>query len=169
MFNTIATGLRVTNWLNWIVAALLVAFFALLLVDPGGLRETLLAQFDPATGARAGVQTYLFGILALVPPLAVAVHYILTRLAGLMRDAAAGAAFTDTNAQRLSAIGWALLAINIADLVFGWLSVRASEATGEYFGWSLSLTGWIAVPVLFLLAQVFREGAAMREDLEGTV
>ena len=48
-------------------------------------------------------------------------------------------------------------------------AVATSKATGEYFGWSLSLTGWIAVPLLFVLANVFREGAAMRADLEGTV
>ena len=169
MFAAIANGLRITNWLNWIVAALLIAFFALLLADPEGFRDTIFYGFDAETGARAEIQNYLFGVLALVPPLAVAVHFILTRLAALVRDTAAGAAFTLRNAQRLSTIGWALLAINVADLFYGWLSVRASEATGEYFGWSLSLTGWIAVPMLFVLAHVFREGTAMREDLEGTV
>lgn len=169
MFSAIITGLRLTNWLNWIAAALFMAFFGLLLVDPEGFRDTIFSGFDAEPTSRAAIERYLFGILALVPPMAVAVHYILTRLAGLVRDAAAGAAFTDTNARRLSAIGWAVLAINLADLLYGWLSVRASEATGEYFGWSLSLTGWIAVPMLFVLARVFREGATMREDLAGTV
>ena len=31
------------------------------------------------------------------------------------------------------------------------------------------LTGFLIVLVLFILARVFRHGAAMREDLEGTV
>ena len=131
------------------------------------------ADDSPVTAAdkaaRDAVQTYLFAILAIVPPTAIAVHYILTRLAALVRDAAAGAAFSLINADRLRTIGWAVLAINIADLAYGWLSIRTSDATGEYFGWSLSLTGWIAVPMLFVLAHVFREGTAMREDLEGTV
>ena len=105
----------------------------------------------------------------MMPPVMVAVHWILTRLAALVRDAAVGHALTDANAARLRAIAWATLAIAIVDLCFGWVSVATSKATGEYFGWSLSLTGWIAVPLLFVLAHVFREGAAMRADLEGTV
>ncbi len=167
MFSAIITGLRVTNWLNWIATALLTAFFAVLLSDAGGFRDELLSSFDaPARGA---MRDYLYAVLAFVLPIAVAVHILLTRLIALVRDAAAGLAFTDVNADRLRTIGWALLAINIADLGFGWISVRASEASGEYLGWSLTLTGWIAVPLLFVLAHVFREGARMREDLEGTV
>lgn len=169
MFSAIIAGLRATNWLNWIVAALLTLFLGLLLANPEGFRDTVFAGFDARPRAREAVSFYLIGILLLVIPLAFAVHHILTRLAALVGDAARGNAFTDTNAHRLRGIGWALLAINCADLLFGWLSIRASEATGEYFGWSLSLTGWIAVPMLFVLAQVFKEGALMREDLEGTV
>ncbi len=168
MFSAITAGLRITNWLNWIAAALLMGFLAVLLLDPGGLKAQILSGYDDKA-ARDAVQTYLFAILAIVPPTALAVHYILTRLAALVRDAAGGAAFSLINADRLRTIGWAVLAINIADLAYGWLSIRASDATGEYFGWSLSLTGWIAVPMLFVLAHVFREGTAMREDLEGTV
>lgn len=169
MFSAIILGLRATNWLNWIGAALLTAFLALLVIDPDGFRDSVFAGFPERPEAMDAISLYLFGILALVPPIAYAVHSILTRLTDLVRDAAQGEAFTQANAVRLRAIAWALLAINCADLVFGWLSVKASEATGEYFGWSLSLTGWIAVPMLFVLAQVFKEGASMREDLEGTV
>ena len=167
MFSAIITALRVTNWLNWILAAALMVFFVLLLTDTGGLRSEFLAGFDEA--ASAAVRDYFYIVLSLVPPVTFAVHLLLTRLIAMVRDAAAGMAFTDTNAARLRVMGWALLAINIADLGFGWISVRASEASGEYFGWSFSLTGWIAVPLLFVLAHVFRQGTQMREDLEGTV
>lgn len=167
MFSAIITGLRVTNWLNWIAAAALTALFVLLLTDAGGLRSDVLSGFEESS--YEAVRDYLYVVLSLVLPIAFAVHLLLTRLVALVRDAAAGMAFTDTNAARLRTMGWALLAINVADLGFGWISVRASEVSGEYFGWSLSLTGWIAVPLLFVLAHVFREGAQMREDLEGTV
>ena len=151
MFSAIITGLKLANWLNWIVAIVLTGFFALLLADAGGVRAEILAGRGEASRE------------------AIAVHMLLTRLVALVRDAAAGMAFTTANAVRLRMMGWALLAINIADLVYGWVSIRASEASGEYYGWSLSLTGWVAVPLLFVLAHVFREGAAMRQDLEGTV
>ena len=152
MFSAIITGLKLANWLNWIVAIVLAGFFALLLADAGGVRAEILAGRSEAS--REATRLYLM---------------LLTRLVALVRDAAAGMAFTTANAVRLRMMGWALLAINIADLVYGWVSIRGSEASGEYFGWSLSLTGWVAVPLLFVLAHVFREGAAMRQDLEGTV
>ncbi len=31
------------------------------------------------------------------------------------------------------------------------------------------MTGWFAVPLLLILARIFKEGAIMRDDLEGTV
>ena len=167
MFSAIITGLKLANWLNWIVAIVLTGFFALLLADAGGVRVEILAGRSEAS--REATRLYLYTVLSIVPPTAIAVHMLLTRLVALVRDAAAGMAFTTANAVRLRMMGWALLAINIADLVYGWVSIRASEASGEYFGWSLSLTGWVAVPLLFVLAHVFREGAAMRQDLEGTV
>ena len=37
------------------------------------------------------------------------------------------------------------------------------------FDWSFSLTPWLAVVLLFVLARVFDEGTRMRDDLEGTV
>ena len=167
MFSAIITCLRVANWLNWIAATLLTVFFAVLLSDAGGLRADVFAGFD--SSAHETVRDYLYGILALVLPIAVAVHMLLVRLAALVRDAAEGIAFSEINAARLRVMGWSLLAINIADLFYGWMSVRASEGSGEYFGGSFTLTGWIAVPLLFVLAHVFREGAQMREDLEGTI
>ena len=36
-------------------------------------------------------------------------------------------------------------------------------------GGQISVTGLLAVLLLFVLAEVFREGTQMREDLEGTV
>ncbi len=167
MFSAMIAGLRLTNWLNWIVAAILMAFLAVLLSDAGGFRSELLARFDEPV--RDPIRDFLYAVLALTPPVTAAVHILLTRLTALVGDAARGLAFTDANAARLRMMGWALLAINMVDIAYGWLSVRASAETGEYFGWSFSLTGWIAVPMLFVLAHVFREGTAMREDLEGTV
>ena len=169
MFKTLIAALGALNWLNWMIALLLVAFLGVLAFDIGGLRGDVFTGYPSEEAGGRAIRSYLFGLLALMPPIAIAVHFILTRLRALVKDVATGHAFSDANARRLSTIGWALLAINLADLVFGWLSIGTSAATGEYFGWSFSLTGWLAMPMLFVLAHVFREGAAMREDLEGTV
>lgn len=168
MLSILVQILRVANWLNWTAAALFTFLLVLLIVDPGVFRENFAEAFRER-GASEAVFDYLRWTCALVIPVAIAIHIIFTRLVAMIRDTQAGEAFSETNARRLSVIAWALLAINFLDLAFGYISVRASEASGEYFGWTLALTGWFAVPLLFVLARVLREGAAMREDLEGTV
>jgi hypothetical protein len=53
-------------------------------------------------------------------------------------------------------------------LLSTWLKPQLAEgAFGLHSDFSLSALG-LAI-VLFVLARVFRQGAAMREDLEGTV
>ena len=61
---------------------------------------------------------------------------------------------------RLRAIAWALLGLQILNLI-------ASSMGG--IDVDVSIAGWIAVLLLFVLAQVFEEGARMRADLEGTI
>jgi hypothetical protein len=115
------------------------------------------------------VWTWLVASLAVASLAAIAVHFIFTRLRMILIDARSSSALTQENAARLRTIAWALLAVNILDVIHGQLSVWASKISGEYFGWSLSLTGWFAVVLLFILAAVFREGDSMRQDLEGTI
>ncbi len=168
MLLTLIWILRVTNWLNWIVTAAFTALLVLLIVDPGEFRADVLGRFgDPRI--QHVVMTWLVAVCATVPPVAVAAHLILTRLTAMIRDTQKGEAFSKANAARLTLIAWALLAINLIDLAYGQLSTWASAESGEYFGWSPSLTGWLAVPLLLVLARLFREGAAMRDDLAGTV
>lgn len=168
MIKTAIWALRALNWTNWIVAGLFTLLLVLLLVAPDLFRDTFAQALD---GERPMEAALLWIRLAcvIVIPVAIAAHVIFTRLVAMLRDTQAGRAFTETNAQRLATIAWALLAINLADLVFGQVSLWASEASGEYFGWSPALTGWLAVPLLLILARIFKEGAAMRDDLEGTV
>ena len=167
MLTTTIWLLRIANWLNWIVATLFAGLGVLLLVGPDQFRTTFIDAFS-ANGGEA-VFIWLIVSCTMVLPVALAIHMILTRLTALVRDAQVGIAFSEANAQRLGTIAWALLVINLIDLAYGQLALWASTQSGEYFGWTLSLTGWFAVPLLFVLAKVFREGAVMREDLEGTV
>jgi hypothetical protein len=45
----------------------------------------------------------------------------------------------------------------------------SSAAVPLNISWGFSLTRWLAVLLLFVLARVFEQGARMREELEGTV
>ncbi|PLK22708.1 hypothetical protein C0V72_13445 [Porphyrobacter sp. TH134] len=159
---------RIANILNWVVAALFALLGIMLVADIGPFRDAMdNGRFTPA---QADVLvTWLLSACLMILPVTGAVHVILTRLIAMIRDTMAGAAFSDTNADRLRMMAWMLLVINIVDLAFGQVSIWASAQTGEYLGWSLSLTGWFAVPLLLVLARLFRVGATMQSDLEGTV
>ena len=159
---------RIANVLNWVSATLLALLGAMLVADIGPFRDVLeQGRFAPSQ-IEVLITWLMFACLGLIP-VAVAVHVILTRLMAMIRDTMGGAAFSEINAGRLRTIAWMLLVINIFDLAFGQVSIWASAQSGEYLGWSLSLTGWFAVPLLLVLARLFREGAAMQSDLEGTV
>lgn len=159
--------MQVLKVLNWII----VGVFALVLLasfvaEPAFLRGGV-RMFGPeaAAGAVRDMRIVLgIGIVTGVPA-----HMIFTRLLAILHSVGAGDAFVAANGRHLQVIGWALLAIQIADLGFGLVAMRASRATGEYFGWSFSVGGWISVLLVFVLARVFTQGAAMRDDLEGTV
>ena len=169
MFAFTLTAFRVVNVLNWIFAALFTLLFTLMLATPDLFYKHIADAFDMAPGASNPAYYWLLATAGLAVPIAILVHMILTRLAALVSSARETNALTEENAGRLTTIAWCLLAINVIDLPYGYLAVWASEASGEYFGWSPSLTAWLAALMLFILARVFRHGAQMRADLEGTI
>lgn len=81
-----------------------------------------------------------------------------------------GDPFIPANAERLSAMGWIVVAVHVAAIpmvaIIQWV---ASVAKDVHTDAHLDLTGVLLALILFILARVFREGARMREELEGTV
>ena len=70
----------------------------------------------------------------------------------------------------LRTIAWALLALQILSLVIA--AIAKSVSTPDHpveLDAGFSVTGWLAILLIFVLARVFAEGARMREELEGTV
>src|SRR5207237_1024035 len=106
----------------------------------------------------------VLGVLVSYP-----VHVIFTRLRAIVATAQAGDPFVAANARRLHAVGWALLAIQILDLLSGLIGISLAVRHVETGGWSPSAGGWIAVLMIFVLARVFTIGTRMRDDLEMTV
>lgn len=159
--------LKVLRILNWVCGALflalLVASVALMPLILDDLRERA-ASRDAETLLSAMRAAMLIGTGAVI-----AAHPLLARLIAMVRSVAAGESFAAANADRLRVIAWALLALQLLDLGFGYLSYRFDAATGGALGWSVNVTGWIAVLLLFVLARVFEEGAAMRDELDATV
>ncbi len=103
--------------------------------------------------------------IALALLLVAAVDVLLTRLLAMVETVRAGDPFVPENATRLKVIAWCVLVTQLLHLIFGMLAATMNAA-GSNIEWKLSLTGWLAVVLLFVLAQVFEEGAHLREDLD---
>ena len=97
-------------------------------------------------------------------------HAILKRLVAIVETVRGGDPFVPTNASRLQAIAWALLALQLFSLVIGAIAKAVSSPAHPLnLDAGFSIPGWLCVLLTFLLARVFAEGTRMREDLEGTV
>ncbi len=95
------------------------------------------------------------------------VWLIINRLRAILASVNAGDAFEYPNVQRLRMVGWGLIGLQLTSYV---------ETIGRPFveggtRAALSLDGdmWIAILVVFILAEVFRQGAQMRDDAQMTV
>ncbi len=98
------------------------------------------------------------------------VHLVSTRLLTIVETVSVGNPFVVANAVRLRAIAWAMVALELMHFAVAAVGASVtSTAVPIHIGWGFSLTRLLAVLMLFVLAQVFEQGARMREDLEGTV
>lgn len=155
------------NVLNWVFLAIFMIALAVLTVRPDLLIDAL-NKASPRMDAPYVVELFRF-VLLLCIPIAFAAHAIFIRLVAMIDSVGRGKAFTSENARRLRVIGWCVLAMQVIDASYGWLSYQLVMASGEHFAWQPSLTAWLAVLMLFILARIFEQGAAMREELEHTI
>ena len=159
--------LRVLIVLNWVFALLALAILAASIA----LEERLLAVLAKQDGAQIAATNLTILRAVMVVGLATVplAHILLTRLRAIVDTVRSGDPFLLVNARRLTVIAWALLGIQLLDLVFGVLALGVGGDDAPLSGWTFNVTGWIAILLLFVLARVFEQGAAMREDIEGTV
>ena len=97
------------------------------------------------------------------------------KLRAMINTVGEGDPFQPANADRLSLMGWLMLGVQLLFLPAAALGAKLAELAEEMdnvnvsLDGGLDLSGMLMVIILFILARVFRHGAAMREDLEGTV
>lgn len=107
--------------------------------------------------AVGGLTLYLSGILVIV-----------NRLRRIFQTLTAGDPFHPDNVTRLRVIGLILAGLELGRYLF-WagLSMMAPGVNKAEGG--LNLTTWFSVLVVFVLAEVFREGARLRREAELTI
>jgi hypothetical protein len=159
--------LNAFNWLNWGVG--LAAVIAGIAVGYAMPDQFLAAARVSGSQSPEALLSWLRIAMPLTAPMILLVHIIFTRLIAIIDSIGTGTAFSLVNAYRLRSIGWALLATQILDLGIGLYSVRVGESTGEYMGWGFGFSGWLAALLIFVLAHLFRDGAAMRAELAEVV
>jgi hypothetical protein len=161
------TVLRVLTRLNQLYGVAILALLVASLVAEG---PVLRALGLPATGASPRLVLGMRLIMVLGFAAVPITHAVLTRLRVIVDTVRDGDPFVLENAARLQRIAWAVLGLELLHLAVGAVAAGASTARAPLdIGWSFSLTRWLAVLLLFVLARVFEQGTRMRDDLAGTV
>ncbi|BCA64148.1 hypothetical protein HMP09_3382 [Sphingomonas sp. HMP9] len=167
-FLGIASGLlRFANWLNWTSAIGFAGAIVLSFVFGDAIAAHLALKYHGRHVPETVAIVRLLGVLSIVG--AVAVRQLFTRLIAIVETVRTGDPFVVANADRLQRIGWALFAIQILDLCVGGIVLVLDRLGVDHATWVPGFTGWIGVVMIFVLARVFRLGAAMRDDLAMTV
>ena len=159
--------LRILVVLNWILGALI---FALLAISFQAREWTWRALGIGAVAGHEGVVAGMRAIMVLgIAGIPIA-HVVLSRLLTIVESVRTGEPFTVDNAGRLRTIAWALLGLELLHVCV--VAIAAAVSTKEVplrMSGNFHVSGWLAILLLFVLAQVFLEGTHIREDLEGTV
>ncbi|HET9669857.1 MAG TPA: DUF2975 domain-containing protein [Casimicrobiaceae bacterium] len=160
-------ALRVLIVLNWVFGAAILALLVAAIVAPQWTSTAL------GVSPGSAVPRMIAGLRSIAALGLVAIplnHAVLGRLLAIVHTVRDGDPFVASNADRLQAIAWALLALQLLSLVIAGVG-RAISTPGHPFHLDagFSTSGWLAVILTFVLARVFAEGALMRRDLEGTV
>lgn len=161
--HTALRGLIVMNWLAGIL------ILVLLIVSTQG--QWIMKAFKLTPGREADTLVMGMRAIAGLGLLAIPLNYLVfKRLLAIVETVRDGEPFVALNADRLRAIAWALLGLQLVGMAIGGIA-RAVETPAHPLDIhaGISVAGWLAVILTFVLARVFEEGTVMREDLEGTV
>ncbi len=101
--------------------------------------------------------------------MSVATETLLAALANIVASLTAGDPFLGANAGRLRTIGWSLLVLQLLEIAAGLLRKYFPEMGSAAPDGGISITGWIAVLMVFVLSRVYIAGSVMRDELDGTV
>ena len=149
-------------------AALLIAGLASLVLQPFGgglprtdvdaLRSAGLEPQRPVALALLALATYVAGLVV-----------VFNRLRRVFGTLTRGDPFHPDNVGRLRVIGLALIGLELMGYLLRMTLafVFPGRVTGA--GVTLNATAWFAILVVFVLAEVFREGARLRRDAELTI
>jgi len=139
--------------------------------------EKVSVEFAQKASEVSGVTfiAVILGLMAIAFAIIAAAFAFFGKLRAIIASVGEGDPFAPENADRLNLMAWLLLgiqlliipAMGIGLIIAKWVDEAGNAEITIDVG--LDIEGILMVIVLFILARVFKHGAAMREDLEGTV
>jgi len=131
----------------------------------GEINRALVDAGNPMPGRIAMALVFGFGFASM----ALAERF-LQQLKRILDTVGKGDPFTPENGDRLQRMGWIALLLQGVGLATTLYSLEVEQMASKLtIDGDFSIEGLFLVALLFILASVFRHGAAMRDDLEGTV
>ena len=152
---------------NWVAGALI---FSLLLMSFAAEEWTWRALGVGSVADHEGIVAGMRSIMVIGIVSVPIAFVVFSHLARIVKSVRAGKPFTVENAGRLKVIAWALLALEVLHICV--VAIASAVSTKEVplrISGNFNLSGWLAILLLFVLAQVFLEGVRIHDDLEGTV
>jgi hypothetical protein len=129
----------------------------------------ILARENPGVDV-AAVSPLITALFCLIVPLVGIAFFSLKKLLSIIGSVREGDPFTQTNAARLRAMGWLMVALQVGSIPVGAIVAKLSTHFEQrHVDFDMSLNGILAILLVFVLAGVFEQGATLREELEGTV
>ena len=135
-------------------------------------QQKVIIEFGKSSAATSGgdVIGAILAVMALAAGIVVLSFLFLRHLRRIVDTVRQGDPFIPENAARLRSMAWLSIVLQLVALFAGALTLWLEEATKEFqANFDVSIVGVLLPLVLFILARVFRRGAEMREELEGTV
>jgi hypothetical protein len=158
---------------NLLAGVLLIGFLGLTFAAPDWVMDAIgLEGADPAVLLQ-GMRIVLALFIASVG----VTHVLLWQLRSIVASVKLGEVFSLGNAGRIRTMAWALVGLELLKVSLALAAaatLRLAQANVEFgnemdLGSGFSFSPWLAILLLFVLAQVFEDGTRMRTDLEGTV
>lgn len=158
--------LRTLIVLNWLSGVVIFVLLAASTNTPFMMSAFKLAPSPEADSLILGMR-----IIAAIGICAIPLHNaFLRRMIEIVATVQLGDPFVTVNASRLRSMAWILLTLQCFSIIIGAIANRVSTLKYPlHLDAGFSISGWLAVIVIFVLAQVFSVGSQMRMDLEGTV
>ena len=134
-----------------LLASLIVPDFGAGFID--GLAENEAGWHPLMLNERA---TFLAGFVAVL-----STWWILNRLRRMFLAVNNGDAFERANVGRLQGVGVGLIGVQFSAAILAW---TVPEGVIDNLDYQVDLGAWLGILIVFMLAEVFRQGAAMRDD-----